>query len=114
MDTHKINAMLQTSLMPHHCTAKVGDRLHIRLPHIPMTRYTEFLCFEPEKQGDIDCFAEEPPAEEGEGLLLPSEIVGRALRPGRLHIIVNASDSSSGARVSEIEPFSIVIDIQET
>lgn len=113
MDTHKINALLHASHVPHHYSARVGDRLAISLPRIPLTRYTEFLRLEPEKQGDLNCFAEEPAPDLGEGVLLPHYIVGKAIRPGKLHIVLHATDSLSGERLCGVEPLDIAIEIRK-
>ena len=112
MDSEKINEMLHSRGVRSRYTARAGDYLRIELPRVPMTRYTEFVRLDKEKRGDTACFAEMEPPDAGEGTLLPTQIVGRAVCPGRLHIVLRAVDSLSGKEIPDVQPFDIVIEIE--
>jgi hypothetical protein len=100
-------------LTPQKYKIKVGESLTIGLPRIPITRYTEYLKLQKEKQGDLDCFIEELEPELGEGFLLPRQIIGRAVCPGRIHIILSAKDSISGETIPGVEPLDILVEVQD-
>lgn len=111
-DSEMINAMLHSVAVPHLYTAKAGDYLKIELPKVPLTRYTEFVRLDKEKRGDMGCFAEMEPPDTGEGTLLPHQIVGRAICPGTLHIVLRAVDIFSGAEIPDVKPLDIVVEIE--
>jgi hypothetical protein len=113
MDAQKINSLLHSEPIPHHYKAKVGERLEISLPRVPLTRHTEFLQVEKEKRGDLDSFVEEPAPEQGEGSLLPRQISGKTLRPGKLHMVFSAKDSISGQEIADVEPLDIIVEVEE-
>ena len=111
-DTERINALLHSGNVPSRYTARAGDYLKIELPKVPMTRYTQFVRLDKEKRGDTACFAEAEPPDAGEGTLLPNQIVGRAVCPGRLHIVLRAVDSLSGEEIPDVRPFDIVVEVE--
>jgi hypothetical protein len=113
VDAQKINSLLHSEPIPHHYRARVGERLEISLPRVPLTRHTEFLQLEKEKRGDLDSFVEEPAPEQGEGSLVPRQIVGRTLRPGKLHIVLSAKDSVSGEEIAGVEPLDILVEVED-
>lgn len=94
-------------------TAKAGDYLKIDLPQIPFTRYTEFVRLATEKRGDTYCFAEMEAPDPGEGTLLPRQIIGRAVCPGEMHIVLRAVDSFSGEDIPDVKPLDIVVEVQK-
>jgi hypothetical protein len=112
MDSQKLNDILHSTLTSQHYKAKAGDLVRIDLPKIPLTRFTEFLQLEKKKKGDLDCFIEQSIPPEGEGSLLPTQIVGRAVCPGKVHIILRAVDSLSGQEIPDVEPIDIIVEVQ--
>jgi hypothetical protein len=111
-NSEMINAMLHSVAVPHLYTARAGDYVKIELPKVPLTRYTEFVRLDTEKSGDTGCFAELEPPDAGEGTLLPQQIVGRAICPGRLHIVLRAVDIFSGAEIPDVTPLDIVVEVK--
>lgn len=113
IDAQKINTLLHSSRVPQLYKARVGESLRIGLPQIPMTRYTEFVQLEKEKWGDLNCFVEERVPNLGEGSLLPRQIFGKAISPGKLHIVLSAKDRLSGQKIPGVEPLDIVVEVQD-
>jgi hypothetical protein len=77
-----------------------------------MTRYTEYVRLAKETRGDTNCFAEIEPPDQGEGSLLPRQIIGRAICPGKFHIILRAVDSLSGQAIPDVKPLDIVVEVR--
>jgi hypothetical protein len=113
IDAQKINTLLHSSQSNQLYKARVGEYIKIVLPRIPMTRYTEFVQLEKEKWGDLNCFVEEQAPDVGEGSLLPRQIFGRAVRPGKLHIVLSAKDILSGQKIPGVEPLNILVEVQD-
>jgi hypothetical protein len=109
----KINALLHSAPVAQSYRAKAGDYLDIELPQIPLTRYTEFVQLKAERRGDIGSFAEVESPEEGEGTLLPRRITVRAVRPGRMQIVLRAVDALSGEDLPDVEPLDIEVEAHE-
>lgn len=112
IDAKIINSFLHSSQVTQLYKAKVGEYLRIGLPQIPMTRHTQFVRLDKEKRGDVDCFIEEPVSGSGEGSLLPRQIIGKAVHPGKLSIILSAKDRLSGQKISGVEPLDIVVEVR--
>ncbi|HEX3186952.1 MAG TPA: hypothetical protein VHQ94_19295 [Pyrinomonadaceae bacterium] len=112
-DSKKINAMLQASPFPRRYIAQAGQYLKIDLPKLPLTRYTEFVRLHKETFGDTNCFVELDSPDEGEGSLLPRQIRGRAICPGKFHILLRAVDSLSGQQIPNVSPIDIVVEVEK-
>ena len=111
IDAKKINSFLHSNQVPQLYKAKVGEYLRIGLPQVPMTRHTQFVRVDREKQGDIDCFVEEQNTTSGEGSLLPRQIFGRAVHPGQMSIVLSAKNRLSGKNIPGVEPLDIVVEV---
>lgn len=92
--------------------AKVGQRLTIRLPEIPLTRDTEFLRLEQTAYGDLDCFLEDRD-DEGEGTIYPTSITGVAVSTGEKHFVIQACDSLTGEEIPGVQPLDISIKVAD-
>jgi hypothetical protein len=111
MNPKKISALLHKNQVRQHYRLQPGEEVSVELPHIPLTRQTEFLALTQEIKGDAAHFRE---ATEGEGTLSPRRLQGRALRPGRTDIVLHAVDALSGQEIAEVKPFSIVVEVEES
>jgi len=58
--------------------------------------------------GDTNCFVELDSPDEGEGSLLPRQIRGRAICPGKFHILLRAVDSLSGQQIPNVSPIDLI------
>jgi hypothetical protein len=113
MDANKINSFLHSEPIPQHITLKVGEVFHIKLPNVPMTRYTEFLQFKKTKFGDVDCIQENLSSDRGEGTILPQFISVMAIYPGRVQLVLRAMDSLSKEEIPDVKPLEIVIEVSQ-
>jgi hypothetical protein len=114
IDAQKINMLLHSNQAPQLYRARVGEYIRIVLPRIPMTRFTEFVQLEKEKWGDLNCFVEERVPDLGEGSLLPRQILGKAVCPGKVHFVLSATDSLSGMKIPNVEPLDILVEVQDS
>jgi hypothetical protein len=113
MKAQLINDLLHPGHLLTHYKVKAGDALRIQLPSIPLTQYTQFLDLEKTVEGDLGCFVEEPEPSQ-EGIVFPSQILGRAVRPGEIRIILQATDRLSGESIPGVKPLEIVIEVETT
>lgn len=113
MDRQEIRDLLHSTPVRRSHRVRVGERVQIDLPSIPLTAATEFVQLATEIKGDQNNLVEESVSDEGEGFLAPRQIVGRALRPGKAQIIVKAVDALSGADIPGVEPLTIDVDIED-
>ena len=111
MDTAKINEMLHRDNIQQRYCIHVGNNIVVIGPRIPMTRYTEFVSVEPEKQGDINSFhVYTTTSNEGEGHLALQNVGVQSVGPGTLHLSFVAKDSLTGEAIEGVEPVNVTIE----
>ena len=112
MDSQFINEMFHGESIVKHYRAKVGDALTIQFPSVPLTYATQYLKLARTTEGDLNCFVEEA-TDSLEGMLFPTQILGRADCPGEIRIKLEAVDRLSDEKIPGVEPLEIVIRIEE-
>lgn len=91
--------------------AQVGEEISIELPRVPLTGDTEFLQLKTEIEGEEILEEMSATGSSGEGLLMPRSLIRRALKPGKSRIVIRAYDSLTQARIPDVEPLDIEIEI---
>ena len=103
--------MLHRDKIPDHYNVHVGNRIIIRPPRLPMTRYTQFVSLEPQREGDIANFHIYPMSSpQEEGLVSPQGIEVQCIRPGVLHVNFVAKDILTGEVIPGVEPVGITVE----
>lgn len=108
-----LNKLLHVGSIKRTYIIKSGENLRIDLPEIPITRDTQFVTLKKEKHGDVNSFLEVSGEHEGEGLLSPSRIYGKAVHSGKIEFTVKAIDRISGEEIPNVEPLNITVDIED-
>jgi hypothetical protein len=116
MDAQLINDLFDSGNIARCYKVKVGDSVRIRLPDIPLTKYTQFLKVEKTIDGDVECFVEEPEPSQAsqEGMLLPRHIVCQAICCGTIRIVLQAANRLTGEPIAGARPFEITIEVERT
>ncbi len=111
MDSDILKRYLDRGAQDHY-EVKVGDVLTIQLPRVPMTAETQFIQIASGlAPGASGALKVEGSGTDFEGVHQPSEFVGRAVKPGRERILVQALDAFTHEPVEGVTPFEITVDV---
>ncbi len=111
MNTQAVKKLLDASPVKRHYDLRVGQRVSIAFPSIPMNRFTEYVSLVPSKAGDLGTVVEKPVAvrSSSEGMSVEQGVAVQALKPGQMSYVVRAVDTLTGHELPDVNPFEIEI-----